>query len=402
MLSFFYDVVCPYAYMAATRIDALAARQGQTVRWVPVLLGGLFKSQGAPQVPATTWAASKQLLGLKDTLRMADRLGVPLNFPLAHPRRTVGAMRLCVAADDATRPALSLALFRAYWVEGRDVGDPAVLAEIAVAHGLPKDAHASPLARQGLFENTEIAGSKGAFGVPTMAVGDEIYWGVDRLHLVEGALSGQRVQPQAPLGNPGQQISFYHDFSSPFSYLGASAVGGICARQGATVDWRPILLGALFRSIGTPDVPLFTFSPEKQRYMLKDLHRWAEFWGVPFAWPPCFPVRTILPLRVALQAPEATLPLYRALWAEGRDIGQDEVVVDVLTDAGLDAAALVEGAADPAIKQRLFANNAAAEAAGVCGVPGFVLEDGMVLWGQDRLFLLDACLSGWRPRLEAR
>ena len=205
-----------------------------------------------------------------------------------------------------------------------------------------------------------------------------------------------------PAGPSGQTVRFFHDFASPFSYLAATQIERVAHRHGATVEWRPILLGALFRTIGTPLVPLRTFSPSKQRYVLGDLHRWAAWWQVGFQFPSCFPVRTVLPLRVALQAPEATLPLYRALWQEDRDIGQPEVGAAVLTGPGLDAPALLAGAGGPAVKERLRENTEMAQRTGVVGVPTFALDDGMLIWGQDRLTQLDRALSGWRPRPEAR
>lgn len=402
MLTFAFDIVCPYAAIAAAGIDALAAASGQSVRWQPVLLGGLFQRHGAPAVPASTWPAEKVALGRKDILRAADAAGVALEIPAAHPRRTVDAMRLCVAAPDALRPAVARALFAAYWVEGRDVASPAVLGEIAARFGLPADAWRTQEAREALRESTREAADNGAFGVPTIWVGDEMFWGADRLLFVEMALSSGRIDPAAPQGPPGQKVRVYHDFASPFSYLGASQVARVAARHGAQIEWRPFLLGALFRDIGTPMVPLATFSPAKQQHLLVDLHRWAAYWGVGFAFPACFPVNTVLALRVALQAPQATLPLYRALWVEGRDLSEPAVVAAVLTAEGLDAAALLAGTQAPDIKQQLITNGDTARSSGVVGAPTFQLDDGMVLWGQDRLFQLDRALSGWRPRAEAR
>lgn len=402
MLTFVYDIVCPYAYMAATQVQALADAHGQTVRWQPVLLGGLYQHHQAPQVPSAGWPAAKAALGVKDILRAADQLGVPLNRPANHPRRTVNAMRLCLAASPDVRPALSLALFSAYWVDGLDVSDPTVLSAIASRFGLDPNAWADPALKPALRTATADAAERGVFGVPTFFLGDQMWWGADRLHFVAEAMSGTRDDPAARVGPPGQTLRFFHDFASPFSYLGATQVERVAARHGATVDWRPFLLGALFREIGTPNVPMVTYSAAKQRAVLADLHRWADRWGQPFGFPTCFPVRTVLPLRVSLQAPAAILPLYRALWADNRNIGDPGVVADVLTEAGLDADALIAGAADPNIKQQLRDNGALAINSGVVGVPGFVLDDGMVIWGQDRLHQLDLALSGWRPRPEAR
>ena len=78
----------------------------------------------------------------------------------------------------------------------------------------------------------------------------------------------------------------YWDFSSPFAYLGATQAAALAKRTGARVTWRPLLLGGLFRSIGTPDVPLATFSPAKQRYIVQDLVAGRRTGAFPIASPP--------------------------------------------------------------------------------------------------------------------
>ena len=95
-------------------------------------------------------------------------------------------------------------------------------------------------------------------------------------------------------------------------------------------------------------------SEAKRQWVFKDLIQWAQWWDVPFQWPSVFPVRTVLPLRVALQDQRATAPLYRALWGESRDIGLREVVREVLQDAQLDADGLIEGTQAPQYKTTAF------------------------------------------------
>ena len=391
-ITFYYDIVCPYAYIASQRIEALAARSGATVDWTPVLLGGIYKSIEAPQVPSSTWSAAKARLGALDLHRQARYHRVPLRFPTTHPRRTVSAMRLLVGASGPARVALSHALYQAYWVEGLDISDRSVLNAIAINHGVDPACIDSPRARAALFKTTEQAVAAGAFGVPSMVVDGVLWWGQDRLNLVERAISGRRP-PESPSLSRGGSLRFFHDFSSPFSYLASTQIARIAARNGVEVEWLPILLGGLFRSIGTPDVPLLTMSAAKQAYVRRDLSDWADWWGVPFSFPTTFPVRTVLPLRISIAEPAATPHLYRALWAEDRDIGSPEVVTAVLTEAGLDAAALIRQASDPDVKAALRANTEAAETAGVCGVPT-VEVGGELIWGQDRLEQVDAALSG--------
>src|SRR5262249_43042857 len=115
-LIFYYDVVCPYAYLASTRIEALARRVNVPLRWKPILLGGVFKAIGRDETPLP---APKARLNLLDIRRQAEDLGVPLEMPADHPRRTVAAMRLLHCVDGEARVRLTHALYRAYWVEGR-------------------------------------------------------------------------------------------------------------------------------------------------------------------------------------------------------------------------------------------------------------------------------------------
>ena len=98
-----------------------------------------------------------------------------------------------------------------------------------------------------------------------------------------------------------------------------------------------------------------------------------------------------------LQEPAAMSVLYRAAWAEDRNIGDPEVLVQVLDAHGFDGQALLAGTADPAVKARLRANTERAVAAGICGVPTFVIDGEVLFWGQDRLDQVELALRGWRP-----
>jgi 2-hydroxychromene-2-carboxylate isomerase len=192
------------------------------------------------------------------------------------------------------------------------------------------------------------------------------------------------------------ELIFYYDFSSPFGYLAATQVERIAKEKGARVRWRPILLGALFKRIGTPDVPLDDFPAAKRSYMLRDLMHWAAHWGVKFRWPTRFPMRTVAPLRLALAAEAAggdiaalSLALFRAYWVENRDISDPAV----LQELGGDHLAAIE---TPAIKDALRVATDEAIAAGVIGVPSFVVR-GHLFWGQDRFDLVSRALGGWDP-----
>jgi len=392
---FTYDIVCPFAYLASTRVAALAAEAGRPVTWDPVLLGGVLKALDRPDVPMEAMPAPKARLQALDIVRQASMLEVELNVPPQHPRRTVAAMRCLVAADHAKVPELTAALYRAYWVDGVDVSDIGALGAITARFGVDAAAtQTDAAARQGLFDATAAAVQRGVFGVPSIEVDGELFYGVDRLHLVREKLGLPRRPPPEPEQPPGGQIELFHDFASPFAYLASTQIEAFAARHGAEIRWTPFVLGGLFKSIGTPMVPLHAMPRSTQRYAAKDMTDWARWWGVDFRFPSNFPLRTITPLRASLVEPRATAAIYRAAWAEDQNIGEPEVLARVLDEAGFDGASILEGTQDPAIKQQLLANSARAEEVGVCGVPTFKVGE-QLFWGQDRFDMVSRALTGW-------
>src|SRR5581483_5187915 len=127
-VTFYYDIVCPYAYLASMQLPALAERVGAQIDWRPILLGGVLQAIGSAPGEGP---AVRQAMIQKDIARWAEYLRVPLHVPREHPRRTVEAMRLLCWTLPVARPVLSAALYRAYWVEGKDISDVDVLVTIA-------------------------------------------------------------------------------------------------------------------------------------------------------------------------------------------------------------------------------------------------------------------------------
>jgi 2-hydroxychromene-2-carboxylate isomerase len=411
-VEFYYDYSCPYAYLASTQIEALCARTGAELTWRPMLLGGVFRALGQGETQPVL-SPAKARFNVLDMNRWADWLGVPLVMPPLHPNRTVLALRATLAAPEADVARVSRALFRAYWVLGRDVSRPEVVREALVELGLDGAALLRRAddeeVKQGLRARTDEAVSRGVFGAPTLFVTasgkTEEFWGQDRLQLVEKALGGELPPPapEQPLV-AGREVAFFFDFSSPFAYLADTQIEAVARRAGASIRWKPFLLGALFKAIGTTDVPLFTMPEPKRALALLDMTRWSEHHRAPFRFPSRFPMNTVKALRMVLELPDAQKPalihaLFRAYWAEDRDIADDTVLAAVATAAGLDGPALVAGTKDDRVKARLKEATDEAQRAGLFGAPSFLVGD-LFFWGQDRLPFVERALQGWRPRGE--
>src|SRR5258708_39175566 len=130
-------------------------------------------------------------------------------------------------------------------------------------------------------------------------------------------------------------LELYWDFSSPFAYLASTQAEKLAARTHATLVWRPMFLGGLFKSIGQVDVPLFAWSDAKRRFYLDDMKRWAAYWGVPLRFPSRFPIASLKALRAYLALPEERRAGFRdrafaAGWANDRDLADDAVLIDLI------------------------------------------------------------------------
>lgn len=393
-LDFWFDYTCPYAYLASARVREVAARMGVSVGWRPLLLGGVFKANETPQKLFATMGPAKAAHGAEDMARWARRNGVTLRMPADHPKRSVEALRATLACG--VDPAVIDGFYRAYWVDNAAISDPEVIARVVAAAGHdPAKVLAAidrPEVKEDLRKRTDEAIALGIFGVPAFVVdGEHLYWGQDRLAFVEGV---PRVELPAATPIEPHALEVYWDFSSPWAYLGASQVDALAKRTGATVTWRPMLLGGLFKAVGTANVPMLAQSPAKQRYAGKDLGRWAAYLGVPFQFPSRFPMNTVKSLRTYLALPEERRSEYRgrvfhAFWAEDRDISSAEVLSEFI---GPDAAAILAKADSDEVKLALRSATEEAEKRGVFGAPTFIVDGKEMFWGQDRLDLVEEAL----------
>lgn len=191
-VDFFFDFVSPYTYLAQTQLAALTERTGARFRLWPMHLLNLMKQVG--NVPTTVICGNKLKYATQDIARWVSRYGVPFQF---NPHVFAGDPTLAlkgalVAQQQGVEDAYNRALFDAFWSEGLDVNDRAVLARRLDAAGLDgkallETADASEYLER-LEKNTKLAGERGAFGSPTFIVGEDAFFGNDRLEFLEERL----------------------------------------------------------------------------------------------------------------------------------------------------------------------------------------------------------------------
>jgi 2-hydroxychromene-2-carboxylate isomerase len=191
-LEFFFDFTSPYTYLAAELLVKDPKYAGVEITWTPILLGGLFKSVGnrAPaEVPA------KGVYMLNDLNRLSKHWNIDFNFPPDFPVLTLLALRGSMGLKQHGSPKFqeyNMAMFRAYWVHGRNLSNPVVWAQIVTEIGLDSDALKAlaelDQVKEAVKASTNRAAEIGLFGVPSFLVNNELYWGVDRLFLVDEAL----------------------------------------------------------------------------------------------------------------------------------------------------------------------------------------------------------------------
>jgi len=195
-------------------------------------------------------------------------------------------------------------------------------------------------------------------------------------------------------------IEFFFDVGSPASYLAWRQLPRIAAETNAVIAFRPMLLGGVFKATGNAS-PVTV--PAKGRWMTDDLQRWARRYGVAFGLNPNFPINTLTLMRGAagMQMRHAERfvayvdAIYRAMFELPRDLGDADVLVATLRDAGFDPTEFAALVADPEVKARLIATTEEAVARGVFGAPTFFVGEDM-FFGQDRLEFVREALLGQR------
>ena len=198
-------------------------------------------------------------------------------------------------------------------------------------------------------------------------------------------------------------LGFWFEFGSTYSYVSAVRIEEAAEAAGVGVVWEPFLLGPIFAEQGWDDSP-FNVYPAKGRYMWRDMERLCSGNGIPFEKPSRFPRSSVIAARVACLAKatgEPWLPgfaraVFRANFAEDREIGEAEVIRSILDSVGLPGARIVERAGAPDNRPRLREQTRRAAELGIFGAPSFVVGGDELFWGNDRLEDALAWASGGR------
>ena len=187
-INFWYEFASTYSYPTAMRIERLAADAGVTVRWRPFLLGPIFKELGWNDSPFNIYAAKGRYMW-RDLARICAADGLPLKLPpVRSPQNGLKAARLALVGEkNGWTPAFTRAVFTANYTEQKDISDEATLRAILEGLGIDADtalAAANTSEMKGaLRAETEEAKARGLFGAPSFTLGDELFWGNDRLEM---------------------------------------------------------------------------------------------------------------------------------------------------------------------------------------------------------------------------
>lgn len=186
-----------------------------------------------------------------------------------------------------------------------------------------------------------------------------------------------------------QTIQFWFEFGSTYSYLSVMRIERVAKDAGVPVEWKPFLLGPIFRSQGWDTSP-FNIYPAKGRYMWRDIERLCVKYGIPFKKPTQFPRNGLLAARVARIAAsegwcsEFTKAVFRANFAEDRDISDPVIISGALESIGRNGIEVIRRAESPENKESLRNQTQRAVGLGIFGAPTFVVGD-EIFWGNDRL-----------------
>jgi 2-hydroxychromene-2-carboxylate isomerase len=182
----YFDFVSPYAYLGLPTLERLP--QGTDLEYRPILFAGLLKhwgQKGPAEIPP------KRKWTYRSCIWLARQNHVPFQMPAAHPFNSLPFLRLAVAAGNT--PESIHAIFRALWTTGANPANPPVIARLADQLGVPLDRLSDSSVKDELRDNTERAVQNGVFGVPTLSVGEQVFWGGDAVEFASAYMKDPAI-----------------------------------------------------------------------------------------------------------------------------------------------------------------------------------------------------------------
>src|SRR5262245_48868763 len=193
-IEIWYDFASTYSYLSAMRIEALASAARVDIVWKPLLLGPIFRTQGWDTSPFNIYPAKGKYM-VRDMERLAAARGLPFKLPSTFPQNSLHAARLALIGHaEGWGVAFTRAVYDAQFASGADIGQKSVLADILGRLGIDAESmlarSETPEHKQRLRQQAELARELGIFGAPSFLVGDELFWGDDRLEQALTAAAG--------------------------------------------------------------------------------------------------------------------------------------------------------------------------------------------------------------------
>ncbi|NDZ17645.1 disulfide bond formation protein DsbA [Variovorax sp. WS11] len=193
-------------------------------------------------------------------------------------------------------------------------------------------------------------------------------------------------------------IDFFFDYGSPTSYLAYVQMPGVAKRTGATINYKPFLLGGVYQATQNRS-PMEI--PAKRDWMLEDMKFFAKRYGVAFQFNPHFPINTLHLMRGAMYAQREGFlvpysdAIFKAMWVDAKNLGDVAVIAQTLKDAGLDGRRIIEATQEPAVKDSLKAATEEASKRGLFGAPT-VFVGSQMFFGQDRVQFVEELVAATR------
>ncbi len=193
-------------------------------------------------------------------------------------------------------------------------------------------------------------------------------------------------------------VEFFYDYGSPYSYIADTQLAGLIERTGCRIDYRPMLLGGVFKATGNRS-PAQEPVDAKRNYFGTEMRRWVDYYGLAFRSNPHFPINTLGLMRYAHAAVAGGVfelfhaTVFSAFWEREKNLADPAVLADELEAGGVDAGKLAEASTAPEVKAALRETTEEAVSRGVFGAPSFFVN-GELFFGSDRLIFVELALAG--------